>query len=97
MLTIIYAALGILVLYFLVSLGLTYLVQQIRRNPVIDKPDWGKIRDTRIPAKDSGFLEVWQVRNLLAGHPACGNRNSLPHLLANERAWVRIESGSLRR
>ena len=61
MLTIIYAALGILLLYFLLTLGLTYLVQQIPRNPVIDKPDWGKIRDTRSPAIDGGSLEVWQI------------------------------------
>jgi pimeloyl-ACP methyl ester carboxylesterase len=61
MLNVIYVALGLLLFYFLLTLGLTYLVQQIPRNPVIDKPDWGRITDTRIPAKDGGFLEVWQV------------------------------------
>jgi pimeloyl-ACP methyl ester carboxylesterase len=61
MLNVIYIALGILLFYLLLTLGLTYLVQQIPRNPVDDKPDWGKIMDTRIPAKDGGLLEVWHI------------------------------------
>ncbi len=58
---ILYIACGILLLYLLFTLFLTYLVQQIPRHSVEDKPDWGKILDTRIPAVDGGFLEVWRI------------------------------------
>ena len=40
---ILYIAGGILLMYLLFTLFLTYLVQQIPRNPVQDTPDWGKI------------------------------------------------------
>ena len=56
-----YIAGGILLLYLLFTLFLTYLVQQIPRHPVQDTPDWGKILDTKIPSGDGGFLEVWRI------------------------------------
>jgi hypothetical protein len=40
---ILYIAGGILLMYLLFTLFLTYLVQQVSRNPVQDTPDWGKI------------------------------------------------------
>lgn len=58
---ILFVAGSILLLYLLFTLFLTYLVQQIPRHPVEDKPDWGKIIDTRIAAADGGFLEVWRI------------------------------------
>jgi pimeloyl-ACP methyl ester carboxylesterase len=58
---ILYSAAGILMFYLLFTLFLTYLVQQFPRNPVNDKPDWGKILDTKIPSTDEGFLEVWRI------------------------------------
>ena len=56
-----YIVLGTLLLYLLFTLFLTYLVQQIPRKPIQDKPDWGKILDTKIPAGDGGFLELWKI------------------------------------
>jgi pimeloyl-ACP methyl ester carboxylesterase len=47
--------------YLLLTLFLTYLVQQIPRNPVEDPPDWGRVLDTTIPAVDGGSLEVWRI------------------------------------
>jgi len=61
MMTILYILVGILLLYVLFTLFLTYLVQQIPRKPVEDKPDWGKTLDTKIPSSDGGFLEVWRI------------------------------------
>jgi len=58
---ILYIAGGTLLLYLLFTLFLTYLVQEIPRNPVQDTPDWGQILDTKIPAGDGGFLEVWRI------------------------------------
>ena len=52
---ILYIAGGILLLYLLFTLFLTYLVQQIPRNSVQDRPDWGKILDTKIPSGDGGL------------------------------------------
>ncbi|MGB5749739.1 MAG: alpha/beta fold hydrolase [Desulfobacterales bacterium] len=52
---------GVLLLYVLFTLFLTYLVQAIPRNPVPDIPDWGRTIDTKIPSIDGGFLEVWRV------------------------------------
>ena len=52
---------GALLLYLLFTLFLTYLVQQIPRHPVEDKPDWGRILDTRVPAVEGGYLEVWRI------------------------------------
>ncbi len=59
--TVLYILIGILLLFLLLSLCLTYLVQQIPRIPVKDAPDWGRVTDTRIPASDGGFLEVWRI------------------------------------
>jgi pimeloyl-ACP methyl ester carboxylesterase len=58
---ILYITGGILLLYLLITLFLTYLVQQIPRNSVQDTPDWGKILDTKIPTGDGGLLEVWRI------------------------------------
>ena len=51
-----YALIGLVVLFLLLTLFLSYLVQHVPRNPVEDKPDWGSILDTKIPAIDGGFL-----------------------------------------
>ena len=61
MVTILWVACGIILLYLLITLILTYLVQQFPRQPVADPPDWGHITDTRIPAVGGGFLEVWRI------------------------------------
>jgi pimeloyl-ACP methyl ester carboxylesterase len=61
MMTILYIIVGILLLYVLFTLFLTYLVQQIPRKPVEDRPDWGKTLDIKIPSSDGGFLEVWRI------------------------------------
>jgi len=58
---ILYSFAGILLLYLLLTLFLTYLVQQIPRHPVQDTPDWGRTVDTKIPSIDGGFLEVWRI------------------------------------
>jgi pimeloyl-ACP methyl ester carboxylesterase len=47
--------------YLLLSLYFTYAVHRIPRRPVEDPPDWGTVRDVRIPARDGGFLELWRV------------------------------------
>jgi pimeloyl-ACP methyl ester carboxylesterase len=52
---------GLIVLYLLFTLICTYFVQQLPRNPVSDPPDWGRVLDTKIPAVDGGFLEVWRI------------------------------------
>jgi len=57
-----YIGSGILLLYLIFSLFLTYLVQQIPRHSVHDPPDWGNILDSKIPAVDGGTLEVWRIK-----------------------------------
>lgn len=52
---------GSAVAYLLFTLLLTYLVQQVPREPIVDEPDWGQVLDTTIPAIDGGFLEVWRI------------------------------------
>jgi pimeloyl-ACP methyl ester carboxylesterase len=52
---------GLALIYLVLTLFLTWLVQQIPRNPVTDPPDWGTVTDTVIPAKDGGRLEVWRI------------------------------------
>jgi len=47
--------------YLLLTLFLTYLVHQIPRRPVQDRPDWGHVIDIQIPAVDGGMLETWIV------------------------------------
>ena len=59
--TVLYILISILVLYVIFTLFLTYLVQQFPRNPVQDKPDWGRTTDTTIPSIEGGFLEVWRI------------------------------------
>ena len=61
MLTIIFLFLGLVLFYISFTLFLTYLVQQIPRNPVEDPPDWGTVVDTTIPALDGRSLEVWRI------------------------------------
>jgi pimeloyl-ACP methyl ester carboxylesterase len=61
MMTGLYILIGILILYLLGTLFLTYLVQQIPRKPVQNEPDWGCLSDTKIPTIDGGFLEVWRI------------------------------------
>jgi pimeloyl-ACP methyl ester carboxylesterase len=56
-----YALTGLVLFYLLITLFLTYLVQEIPRNPIKDTPDWGNILDTRIRAIDGGSLEVWRI------------------------------------
>jgi uncharacterized protein len=50
-----------LAFYLLITLYFTYLAHQIPRRPVVERPDWGKCSDTRIPGVDGGELEVWRV------------------------------------
>ncbi len=52
---------GVLLAYALLTLVFTYLVHQVPRRPVEDKPDWGRVLDTRIPAAEGGSLEVWRI------------------------------------
>jgi len=70
--------------YVLLSLILAYLVQQYPRRPVTDLPDWGKVLDTRIPAIDGGFLEVWRIEpdgpslgTVVLAHGWSRNRNRM--------------------
>jgi pimeloyl-ACP methyl ester carboxylesterase len=57
----IYIIVGGCISYLLLTLYFTYLVHQLPRKPVHETPDWGKILDTRIPAKNGCSLEVWRV------------------------------------
>ena len=59
--TAVYVLIGLVLFYLLVTLLLTYLVQQYPRKPVDDPPDWGRVLDTTIPALDGGSLEVWRI------------------------------------
>lgn len=59
--TIIYILTGALAFYLIFTLYLTYLVQQIPRHPVEDRPNWGRITDTRIPTVGGGSLEIWRI------------------------------------
>ena len=56
-----YIGCGVLLMYMLFTLFLTYLVQQIPCRSVQDPPDWGNILDTTISAIGGGFLEVWRI------------------------------------
>jgi uncharacterized protein len=53
--------LGVCILYLLITLCLTYVVLQLPRNPVDEKPDWGKVTEANIPTEEGGMLEVWRV------------------------------------
>ena len=59
--TIFYILSGTLLFYLIFTLFLTYLVQQIPRHPVEDRPDWGHLTDTRIPTVEGKSLEVWRI------------------------------------
>jgi pimeloyl-ACP methyl ester carboxylesterase len=61
--SLIYILGGIVLLYLLFTLFLTYLVQQVPRNPVNVRPDWGQTTDTKIPTGEGrgSFLEVWRI------------------------------------
>ena len=48
----------------MLSLILTYIVQQFPRNPVADAPDWGRVIDTIIPTVGGGSLEVWRIDSI---------------------------------
>ena len=61
MVMIIYILGGFGIFYILLTLFLTYLVQQIPRHAVVDRPDWGQIVDTTIPTVGNKFLEVWRI------------------------------------
>jgi pimeloyl-ACP methyl ester carboxylesterase len=56
-----YGLAGLVLCYLVISLFLTYLVQEIPRHPVKDSPDWGSVIDTIIPAINGGSLEVWRI------------------------------------
>ena len=53
--------LGFVSAYLIVTLGLTYVVHQVPREPVKEPPDWGRLLDTRLPTADGGTLEVWRI------------------------------------
>jgi pimeloyl-ACP methyl ester carboxylesterase len=59
--TFIYALCGLVLIYVLLSLLLTYWAQQYPRKPYEDPPDWGRVTDTLIPTAEGGRLEVWRV------------------------------------
>lgn len=59
--TILYLSFGAIAGYLLLTLWLTYFLQHVPREPVVDVPDWGTLTDTRIPAMGGGTLEVWRV------------------------------------
>jgi len=61
MITLLYILVGILLFYLIFTLFLTYLVQQIPRHPVKDQPDWGNVKDIKIPTVEGRFLEVWRI------------------------------------
>jgi len=58
---ILYILIGGILFYLLLTLCLTFLVQQYPRKPVVDPPDWGEVLDTTIPVLDGGSLEVWRI------------------------------------
>lgn len=59
--SLIWFAVSVVVVYLILTLYLSLLVQQIPRRPVSDPPDWGSIEDTFVPAIDGGKLEVWRI------------------------------------
>ena len=52
---------GLAVVYLLLTLAMTYFVQQYPRRPVVDKPNWGKVEDRTLTAVDGKRLEVWRI------------------------------------
>jgi len=62
MMEIFFFVLGLIsVLYIGLVFISVYVVHQFPRNPVSDRPDWGRVRDKIIPAQNGGFLEVWRI------------------------------------
>ena len=59
--TFLYALCGFVLVYLLLSLFFTYVVQQYPRKPFHDPPDWGRVTDMQIPTGEGGRLEVWRV------------------------------------
>jgi len=59
--TLIYTLAGLMMVYLVLTLWLTYIVHQVPRKPVADPPDWGSVTDARIPTREGGFLEVWRI------------------------------------
>lgn len=57
----IHLIIGLVLAYLVLTLFFTYVVHQVPRAPVDDPPDWGSVRDTRVPTADGGSLEVWRV------------------------------------
>jgi pimeloyl-ACP methyl ester carboxylesterase len=85
---------ALIALYLLFTLFLSYLVQHIPRNPVENRPDWGKIIDVKIPAIDGGFLEVWRVEPdvpsrgiIVFAHGWGRNRDRMVHRAGIFAAW----------
>lgn len=58
-------------IYGLVTLVLTYVVQQFPRNPVEDPPDWGHVQDVMLTTAGGGSIEVWQIA------PDCPSRGTI--------------------
>ncbi len=56
-----YVLAALVVVYLLLTLIMTYLVQQYPRRPVVDLPNWGKVEDTVLTAVDGKRLEVWRI------------------------------------
>ena len=52
---------GVLGAYLLVTLVLTYVVHQVPRRPVKERPDWGTVSDTWVKTRGGGRLEVWRI------------------------------------
>lgn len=70
--------------YLLPTLFLAYLLHQIPRRPVRDRPDWGHVTDIQIPAMGGGMLEAWIVEpdgpsrgTLLLAHGWSRNRDRM--------------------
>ena len=61
MLNLIFVLGALIGLYLIFTLVCTYFVQQLPRKPIKDPPDWGQVVDTKIPAVDGGYLEVWRI------------------------------------
>jgi pimeloyl-ACP methyl ester carboxylesterase len=59
--TVLMVLLALAVAYLVVTLMLTYAVQQFPRRPVEDPPDWGVIEDLRLTAVDGKSIEVWRI------------------------------------
>ena len=46
-------------LYLGAALAAALAALRLPRNPVHDPPDWGRVRDVRVPLPGTGFLETW--------------------------------------